>query len=444
MKTRRSSCNILKYIIAASAIATATHLHGQEQRITPSPDFLTVDSGGTVLINIIYDTSPRDEALSGLGFRLHFDASKLQFLELSNLFSDVGTVVANDPQPDSENHDNDSSTDMFVNVFWLDLAKQWPGQGRLRKTLYTANFRAVSQSTVSTSIRFTEVTTANGWTFSGESIHIQIIDDGQCIPESTENVMCLQDMMPIVNLVGFGELETIAEFSARTGQGEFKFLDDKCFTNGIYAHADSRIDYLVPDNATRFAFNFGIDSHEYLPGTDHDQLHAVFSVYTDERLFWESDEIQFMDGSDEYTIVLEDVSVLSLRTHSVGPRGIDGRHTVWANACFELASECPQLFEPVRDLGQSWCDSDWFGTFNAAFFPWIYHLSHSWMFVWEPSSPAETFLFELGSSRWYFTTHENYPSLFDHDRNSWVFYFTDTAKPREFVDLITGEFYTLP
>ena len=37
----------------------------------------------------------------------------------------------------------------------------------------------------------------------------------------------------------------------------------------------------------------------------------------------------------------------------------------------------------------------------------------------------------------------NYPNLYSFGRNSWVFYFDATSAPRQFVDLQTGEFFSL-
>ena len=65
------------------------------------------------------------------------------------------------------------------------------------------------------------------------------------------------------------------------------------------------------------------------------------------------------------------------------------------------------------------------------------------MFIWEDSTADNLFAFDLGSRQWFFTDMSNYPNLFSFGRSSWVFYFEGTSGPREFVDLQSGEFFSL-
>lgn len=89
-----------------------------------------------------------------------------------------------------------------------------------------------------------------------------------------------------------------------------------------------------------------------------------------------------------------------------------------------------------------WIFSDWFGSLNVNFYPWIFHAQHQWMFAFDQSKPESVFLFDLGVGGWLFTSSGLYPNLFSFSRNSWIFYFLDTFAPREFVDLQTGEFFS--
>ena len=100
-------------------------------------------------------------------------------------------------------------------------------------------------------------------------------------------------------------------------------------------------------------------------------------------------------------------------------------------------------FGDVEDLGQGWMRSDWFGDFNTSFFPWIFHIEHSWTYVFEGSTPASVFQYDLSSQGWFFTSSTEYPNLYSFSRNSWVFYFKETTGPRQFADLQTGEFFSL-
>ena len=99
-------------------------------------------------------------------------------------------------------------------------------------------------------------------------------------------------------------------------------------------------------------------------------------------------------------------------------------------------------FKNVVELGGGWV-SDWMGTFNINFMPWIFHAEHGWMFTWEDSRAGDLFAFDFGSGQWFFTTDESYPNLYSFARNSWIFYYEGTIGPRQFVDLQSGEFFSL-
>ena len=101
-------------------------------------------------------------------------------------------------------------------------------------------------------------------------------------------------------------------------------------------------------------------------------------------------------------------------------------------------------FTELPDLGGGWRDSPWFGFVNTSFFPWVFHLQHQWLFhVFRPAE-QEIFFYDLTSAAWWFTSEQLYPNLFSFNRGRWIFYFVETATPREFVDLESGEFFSLP
>ncbi len=102
----------------------------------------------------------------------------------------------------------------------------------------------------------------------------------------------------------------------------------------------------------------------------------------------------------------------------------------------------PGPFDNAVELGEGWV-SDWLGTFNTNEFPWIFHSEHAWMFIWADSTADNLFAFDLSSDQWFFTASETYPNLYSFGRGSWDFYFEGTSGPRQFVDLESGEFFSL-
>ena len=116
-------------------------------------------------------------------------------------------------------------------------------------------------------------------------------------------------------------------------------------------------------------------------------------------------------------------------------------------ACQEYENDLRGLLrgalQDPSDLGQGWKWLEWFGAFNDVNFPWIFHSEHSWMFVFEEITPDNLFFYDQSSAGWYFTDPTLYPNLFSFARDAWVFYIVGTTGPREFVDLQSGESFSL-
>lgn len=105
----------------------------------------------------------------------------------------------------------------------------------------------------------------------------------------------------------------------------------------------------------------------------------------------------------------------------------------------DMPSDYSALFGKGEDLGQDWRQSPWFGLYNASFFPfWIYHGEHAWTWVDPSSTETAIFLFDLSSQGWFFTERRLYPNLYSFALTSWIYYFTGTSSPRQFIDLENG------
>ncbi len=46
-------------------------------------------------------------------------------------------------------------------------------------------------------------------------------------------------------------------------------------------------------------------------------------------------------------------------------------------------------------LGDDWFQSEWYGTYNVAFAPWIFHLQHGFQYLFEGNAEGEVFLYDL-------------------------------------------------
>ncbi len=98
------------------------------------------------------------------------------------------------------------------------------------------------------------------------------------------------------------------------------------------------------------------------------------------------------------------------------------------------------LWSDAVTVNGGWRWIEWFGFWNDSFLPWIFHTEHEWMYVAQGSTDESLWLFDLALG-WLYTTSTVYPSLYGHELEAWIFYFQGTSSPREFVNLISGEFF---
>ena len=96
------------------------------QQITSSANLFAAP-GSTVNIPLSYNTTTGDNTLPGIGFRLHYDSRDLTYEETNLDFS--GSLFGTPSDlPDTENFDNDSNTDRYVQVQYIAVTGNWPNQ----------------------------------------------------------------------------------------------------------------------------------------------------------------------------------------------------------------------------------------------------------------------------------------------------------------------------
>ncbi|GAB4548650.1 MAG: hypothetical protein Tsb0014_43330 [Pleurocapsa sp.] len=167
------------------------------QVISINPSNLSAAANSPVSFDVIYSTAdPVDETLTGIGLRLHFNSDELTFKDLSNVFQT--NFTAQQVQDDTtSNFDNDDSTDKFILAGWLDFTSgAWPGDNNTPTTLYTANFTTSADFT-STTINFTESTTAAGYELDAPSIAIQETDSPPTVANLIPSQTVDEDSDPI-------------------------------------------------------------------------------------------------------------------------------------------------------------------------------------------------------------------------------------------------------
>jgi hypothetical protein len=157
-----------------------------EQRVNPQPVEQVVVSGTPFDVIVNYSTSdPCPTGLPGLGLRLHWDSSVIDFSELRSVLP-AGLVALGPPQPDDLDHDADPATDRAILVAWADIDGAWPG-GACSTALFTARFQASAGFAGDTAIRFSASSTAVGYALSADPVLVQADIDGDGLVDTADN-----------------------------------------------------------------------------------------------------------------------------------------------------------------------------------------------------------------------------------------------------------------
>jgi len=128
-----------------------------------------------VVIDIGYDVTTGDNTLTGLGLRIHYESSVLEFLDVINLHATDNIINGDTSEPDSEDYDNNPATDRFVSVAWASIFGNWP-ELTLPANLLSIKF-AIASDTASeySSIGFSKTSNAQGYGFSATNYPLQIL-----------------------------------------------------------------------------------------------------------------------------------------------------------------------------------------------------------------------------------------------------------------------------
>ncbi|MCA9262196.1 MAG: hypothetical protein KDA60_00045 [Planctomycetales bacterium] len=139
---------------------------GLQQVIGSSQTVVETESGAALEIPLTYEVS-NAAATTGLQLRMHFDSSKVSFVELTDVLPQgYSAVQMVEDGPCSSTGctglDGDPATDRYINIFWMDPTGHWPSAGS-PQSLFTARFMANEGLEGVTHVRFTG-TPAAGYT----------------------------------------------------------------------------------------------------------------------------------------------------------------------------------------------------------------------------------------------------------------------------------------
>lgn len=103
----------------------------QEVRVVYGPSTTSVAGQSA---SVLYSATGGASS-TGLGIRVHFNSALVQIAEIEHLLQEasLGLQILEDTQ----DFDQDSSTDMFINAAWADLLGQWPASQGSQIELFT-------------------------------------------------------------------------------------------------------------------------------------------------------------------------------------------------------------------------------------------------------------------------------------------------------------------
>ena len=179
-------CN--KKALAAIMLCSAMQASNADQVVSSD---ISLSDNSVHITPIYHVTEPQNGNETGLGLRLHFNSSELQFVQATNLYLPSSLGISG-VQDDTENWDQDESTDKVIITSWMDISSQWPGENNLPLNLYTAEFSKKAGFSGDANIRFSSSSHDANSQFRAESDNTPPADDNALnVPTLSEWLMIL-------------------------------------------------------------------------------------------------------------------------------------------------------------------------------------------------------------------------------------------------------------
>jgi hypothetical protein len=98
------------------------------QQVYLEPDNINKSIGSTFTMSVMYDVTDNNNTLSGIGIRMHYDSSKLTYINYANI-APFYVSSPMDKAEDPTKTDRDSNTDRMIIIAWADTHHgNFPGQ----------------------------------------------------------------------------------------------------------------------------------------------------------------------------------------------------------------------------------------------------------------------------------------------------------------------------
>mgnify|MGYP000008456502 CR=1 FL=1 len=114
-----------------------------EQQISVSGTTIAA-RGGSFTLDISYDVSSNENQLSGLGLRIHYDSTKLEFTGVNNPLLTDKIVDTYSSEMDFDDLDANSATDSYVTIAWASINETGvPSFNDVKHTISMAGYKVV-------------------------------------------------------------------------------------------------------------------------------------------------------------------------------------------------------------------------------------------------------------------------------------------------------------
>jgi len=170
----------LVVLFFSSCVAVAAQADSQIISTNP-PSVSQVAGSEDISLSIEYATDPANTQTTGIGIKIYFDSTKLEFVSLTEseaAGNPIGiTSLPSDITDDADNDDGDSATDSKANIAFADFGgefpdeDEWPADGAALG-LATIVFKAAGSGLVGTTTINYELSEASGYDPVAESVII--------------------------------------------------------------------------------------------------------------------------------------------------------------------------------------------------------------------------------------------------------------------------------
>ena len=173
---------------------------GNAQIITPVSSTPLANANQAVSIDVQYTTDdPLNSVGTGLGLRLHWDSTKLNFASLENVLRD--DLLSQGTQfEDINDFDGDPRTDRSIVVSWADITGgNWPNDhSNLPVSLYTARFITTPNFADSTTVNFSVSSKSPGFDFISTPATIDFSGDNNQPPIAVDDTAVTEEGTPVI------------------------------------------------------------------------------------------------------------------------------------------------------------------------------------------------------------------------------------------------------